>query len=139
VPKVKKIKILSSVFAAIAAAAFVSTPAHADDFKYPMHTDGDCGHSYFAPYGDRVLVIDTCKDGRSVVARWETNYGRFGECKNTAGTAGSGQVTCNYDMRETGYFRYKVCLRNYSNDIGWEDCSTWSSEPNIYGWIPINA
>lgn len=68
----------------------------------------------FQPYGDKIWVYDRAQDGASAVARWYTNYGRWGTCRNAHGY-GTWAV-CNKDFKEgqTIYFR----AAQYDGDTG---------------------
>ncbi|WP_367323486.1 hypothetical protein [Streptomyces sp. HUAS ZL42] len=130
-------KQISTVFAAAGAGVvLMAVPAHATWYPtgWPQHayTSDYKGEGAFQAEGDWVMAADLGEDGRSAVTRWETDYGRSGECKATGG-AFTGKTECNYDFAESGGFRMKVCLRNYSNDIGWENCSTWTP------WLSIST
>jgi hypothetical protein len=59
----------------------------------------------FQPSGDKIWVYDRGSDGASAVARWYTDYGRWGTCRNAHGY-GTWAV-CNKDFAEhhTIYFR----------------------------------
>jgi hypothetical protein len=39
----------------------------------------------FVPFGDKLYVLDTLADGLSAAARWTSNFGRFGTCRNALG------------------------------------------------------
>ncbi|GAA3045519.1 hypothetical protein [Kitasatospora sp. NPDC127116] len=68
----------------------------------------------FDKAGDKVLVLDTAKDGFSAVGRWSTDYGRTGACRNALGVGKWAE--CNYDMRETGHIQLNNAL--YDGDTG---------------------
>ncbi|MFB7123437.1 hypothetical protein [Kitasatospora sp. NPDC056273] len=68
----------------------------------------------FDKAGDKVLVLDTAKDGFSAVGRWSTDYGRTGACRNALGVGHWAE--CNYDMRETGHIQLNNAL--YDGDTG---------------------
>jgi hypothetical protein len=54
------------------------------------------------PYGDKIFVKDLSgEDHASAVARWFTDYGRWGTCRNSLG-AGHWAV-CNKDFKEGSY------------------------------------
>lgn len=123
-------KITITLAAAGASIALLAAPAYAGTWYpsgYPQHlyTDDNAGEGAFQAEGDWIMANDIAADSKSVVTRWETNYGRDGECKATGG-AFTGREQCNYNFDEDYKVRIKVCLRDYSNDIGWENCSTWS-------------
>jgi hypothetical protein len=113
----------------------MASPAGAVDYpdSWPgeLCTQNHEGCGAFAAAGDYVGAFDFLSDGRSTVTRWETDYGRSGVCIDSNGT-GNGWTDCNYDFSETASLRFKVCLRNYSNDIGWINCSDWSE------WLSIS-
>jgi hypothetical protein len=122
-------KITISLGAAGAGVLLMAVPAHAVYYPtgWPQHayTSDNAGEGAFQADGDWIMANDIREDHRSTVTRWETNYGREGECKATGG-AFTGREECNYNFDEDYKVRIKVCLRNYSNDIGWENCSTWT-------------
>lgn len=60
----------------------------------------------FQPYGDKIWVLDTKADGYSAVARWYTDYGRWGTCRNSLGSDQWG--VCNKDMAEDGIIYYRA-------------------------------
>ncbi|MFD8419824.1 hypothetical protein [Streptomyces sp. NPDC059466] len=127
-------KKISIALGAAVGIILIASPAYAVSYpsSWPgvLYTDDYAGLGGFQSDGDYVGVNDLDADGKSTVTRWETDYGRSGECKDTNG-ADNGWTSCNYDMDENHSMRYNVCLRNYSNDIGWENCSGWSP------WISI--
>jgi hypothetical protein len=90
------------------------TAAAAGEFVYCRSTydgAGDlAGTGCFESYGDKIYAKDQKADGLRTVVKWETDYGRSGEC-HAAGGAGSDNY-CNYDMREDRAVRFKVLLRN---------------------------
>ncbi|MEE4589164.1 MULTISPECIES: hypothetical protein [Streptomyces] len=129
-----ELKKISTIFAAATGILAMTSPAYAVDYPhYPsrLSTSDDAGMGSFLANGDYIGVQDLDYDGRSTVTRWETDYGRSGECKATNGPTND-WIDCNYNFAETGYLRFKVCLRNYSNDIGWINCSDWSR------WLSIS-
>ncbi|MER6999836.1 hypothetical protein [Streptomyces sp. NPDC000410] len=82
----------------------------------------------FDPNGDKFGAADHEADGLRTVVKWETNYGRSGEC-HAAGGAGTTK-TCNYDMREDKKVRFKLILRDGAN--GPDKVSTsWSPWESI--------
>ncbi|MGW2380801.1 hypothetical protein [Streptomyces sp. NPDC001658] len=115
-----------------AAAAVVLAAGPANAISIWMSTSDNAGSGYFQNYDDTIGVSDTEADGMSTVTRWETDYGRSGTCVDSNG-ADNGYKVCDYDFDEDGYGRIKVCLRDYSNDIGWINCSTWSD------WHPVRG
>ncbi|MGW7438484.1 hypothetical protein [Streptomyces sp. NPDC054849] len=86
------------------------------------------GEGCFKSYGDKIWVKDGKSDGLRVVVKWETNYGRTGECHQTGGTGSSG--VCNYDMREDGKIRFSVMRRDGANGDNLNQ-SLWTSWLNI--------
>ncbi|MGX1267140.1 hypothetical protein RKD18_000334 [Streptomyces phaeoluteigriseus] len=129
-------KISFTLAAAGAGVTLMAVPAHATWYPgaWPQHayTNDYNGEGAFQADGDWIMANDLGEDHKSTVTRWETDYGREGECKATGG-AFSGREECNYDFAEEHKVRIKVCLRNYSNDIGWENCSTWTP------WLSIST
>ncbi|MFB7224106.1 hypothetical protein [Streptomyces sp. NPDC056227] len=118
----------------------MASPAYAVDYpdSWPgaFYTSDYAGWGAFESNGDYVGAEDLHADGKTTVTRWETNYGRSGECKDSNG-ADNGVTDCNYDMDEQKAVRIKVCLRNYSNDIGWENCSSWGPWIHISDGSPL--
>ena len=73
----------------------------------------DLASACFLPYGDKIYVYDiTSTDHASAVARWFTDYGRWGTCRNSRG-AGY-WVVCNKDFKE-GY-TIKFEAQSYDGD-----------------------
>ncbi|MFG2116748.1 hypothetical protein ACGFRB_29615 [Streptomyces sp. NPDC048718] len=68
------------------------------------------GIACFQAYGDKFIMGDYKADGLRVIADWETDYGRLGECHHTGGAGSTG--VCNYDMREDGKVRFRLVLRD---------------------------
>ncbi|MQA11734.1 MAG: hypothetical protein GEU98_24930 [Pseudonocardiaceae bacterium] len=60
--------------------------------------DDSRGVGCFQPYGDKIGVEDTKKDGIGVQVYWETDYGRDGICRDK--NSGGGMGYCNYNMKE---------------------------------------
>ncbi|MFD8035573.1 hypothetical protein ACFV3F_44030 [Streptomyces sp. NPDC059717] len=114
-------KLLLSVVAAAGLLVATSPEAFAYSFEWneavddgtgpgDYDTDVTCINSVgadvcFMPWGDKIWVYDTQADGASAVARWYTDYGRWGTCRNAHG-AGE-WAFCNKDFAEghTIYFR----------------------------------
>ncbi|MGW0554428.1 hypothetical protein ACWDZ6_09555 [Streptomyces sp. NPDC002926] len=132
-------KRIIGTLAAAACTVLMATPAQAEpnwpSWPGEVKTSDGMGYGYFAYDGDYIGANDFKFDGASTVTRWETDYGRSGECKDTNG-AQNGVTACNYDMAESGYVRVKVCHRDYSNDIGWINCSSWSQWLSIRDGVP---
>ncbi|GAB2562890.1 hypothetical protein [Kribbella endophytica] len=84
----------------------------------------------FQSNGDYIGTLDWAFDNKSAVTRWQTNYGRAGECVDKNG-AQNGVTACNYDLAENGYVRIQVCHRNLSGGGGLATCSSWSQ------WLSI--
>ncbi|WP_143013145.1 hypothetical protein [Actinopolyspora mzabensis] len=83
------------------------------------------GTGCFRNHGDHVTAYDGYADGKHIRTDWHTDYGRDGACTD-GGDAGGDD--CNYDMRENGYLKFQVELRNGSklvHETGW------------YGYHPI--
>ncbi|MFJ7995644.1 hypothetical protein ACIQ7D_00445 [Streptomyces sp. NPDC096310] len=74
------------------------------------YTGDESGESCFVSYGDKFKVSDFRADGMRVVADWETDYGRTGECHQSGGNGAVGY--CNYDMREDSKVRFRVLRRD---------------------------
>ena len=68
----------------------------------------------FQPDGDKIWVKDTSSDGFSAVARWYTDYGRWGTCRNAL-SAGSWGV-CNKDFKENQAIYWRAS--RYDGDTG---------------------
>ena len=70
--------------------------------------------------GDKIWVYDNSPDGASAVARWYTDYGRWGTCRNAHG-AGTYAV-CNKDFKEghTFYWRTSLCDAEIQDYVGVE-------------------
>ncbi|GAB2926292.1 hypothetical protein [Streptomyces mayteni] len=79
------------------------------------------GKGCFVPVGDDIRVTDTYADGRRTLVDWETDYGREGECHNTMGADWT--VICDYNMRETGRVRFRVCSQDGAVD---RECTYWT-------------
>ncbi|MEU8540239.1 hypothetical protein AB0C52_09645 [Streptomyces sp. NPDC048717] len=86
------------------------------------------GYACFISYGDKFEVGDSKADGLRVIADWETDYGRSGECHHTGGSGTYG--ICNYDMREDSRVRFRVVLRDGATGPN-ASATAWT------GWIPI--
>ncbi|MGW0365807.1 hypothetical protein [Streptomyces sp. NPDC002990] len=86
------------------------------------------GEGCFKAYGDKIWVEDTKSDGFRVVVRWQTNYGRSGECHQTGGAGSAG--VCNYDMREDGQIRFEVMRRDGASGPNYNP-SAWTPWINI--------
>ncbi|MEV1011919.1 hypothetical protein [Streptomyces sp. NPDC049881] len=96
------------------------------------HLQRGWGSACFESWGDLFKVRDGKADGYRVVAIWETDYGRSGECHNATGANPSNWVTCNYDMKETGSVRFRVCLRDGATGLN-QSCEFWTQ------WWDIGA
>ncbi|MGP4021601.1 hypothetical protein [Saccharopolyspora sp. 5N708] len=115
---------------AMAASAMVFTSAvtapaaHAgppDDWSsLTAHPEGTSsgwqgGYGQFNADGDWFRVQDLDFDGYGVVLRFETDYGRLGDCINTQG---SGKMQyCNFNLRETGQVHFWVCMRDAGSPV----------------------
>ncbi|MGJ7909028.1 hypothetical protein ACOQFL_21410 [Actinopolyspora sp. H202] len=69
------------------------------------------GRGCFKNHGDHVTAYDAYADGKHIRTDWYTDYGREGACTD-GGDAGGDD--CNYNMRENGYLKFQVELRNGS-------------------------
>ncbi|GAA0549355.1 MULTISPECIES: hypothetical protein [Streptomyces] len=79
-----------------------------------------------------VLADDLKADGQSAVTRWraEDGYGTVfdhDDCVDSTG-ADNRRRACPLPK---GYIFIKICTRNFSNDIGYMNCSDWEG----YGWV----
>ena len=83
-------------------------------------------NSCFTPNGDVFWVKDTEKDGRSSVARWQTNDGRTGYCRNAKGY--NTWVSCNYNFQEM--------YRGRSNVVSW---SNWTYDAQTRDWNFVSS
>jgi len=112
--------------------AVAATPAYAVDWpNWPGEVENSAGsQGHFQSNGDYIGTKDWAFDNKSAVTLWETDYGRTGECVDSTG-AQDGVKACNYDMKESGHIRIKVCHRNYSTGSGYTTCSSWSQ------WLSI--
>jgi len=114
--------------------ALAASPAYADGL-IPWAENSAGSRGYFQYDGDKVGTLDWAFDGQSAVTRWETDYGRSGECVDSDG-AQNGVMSCNHDMAESGFIRLKVCHKNYSAGTGFTTCSAWSEWISIRDGIP---
>jgi hypothetical protein len=65
------------------------------------------------PYGDKIFVQDlSSADHASAVARWSTDYGRWGTCRNSLGVGH--WAVCNKDFKEDSYLN--VVATQYDGD-----------------------
>lgn len=55
----------------------------------------------FDPFGDRIYVRDTLGDGFSAAARWTSDFGRFGTCRNALGANHWGVCNKNFPENRT--------------------------------------
>ncbi len=69
----------------------------------------------FQPYGDKIWVQDTKADGYSAVARWYTDYGRWGTCRNANGS-GTWAV-CNKDFVENSHLYFRASRYDGDTDV----------------------
>lgn len=78
-----------------------------------------------------VLAHDVKADGRSAVTRWRAEN-RNGvvfdkdDCVDSNG-ANNSMRACSLPR---GFIEIKVCARDFSNDIGYYNCTAWEG----YGW-----
>ncbi|WP_460650047.1 hypothetical protein [Kribbella endophytica] len=130
-------KTVGVLVGAVGLAAFAAAPAHAVEWpSWPGMVENSAGSKgYFDSDGDHVGTLDWAFDNKSAVTRWETDYGRSGECVDKNG-AQNGVTGCNYDLAETGYVRIKVCHQNLSAGGGLTSCSGWSQWLSIRDGIP---
>jgi hypothetical protein len=69
----------------------------------------------FQPYGDKIWVKDlTGVDQASAVARWYTDYGRWGTCRNALGAGHWG--VCNKNFAENHWIYWRAS--QYDGDTG---------------------
>ncbi|HLR93848.1 MAG TPA: hypothetical protein VK053_04950 [Jiangellaceae bacterium] len=115
--------------------ASASTSAEAEAAGGPTHKcyynpeyhDEVKGWACFQPYGDHMFVADTIWEGYGIQAKWETNYGRTGVCRDVNGT-NDGVKDCNYNMREGEKLRFHMQLTDDGKVV---DTGGWTS------WITI--
>ncbi|MGP3974049.1 hypothetical protein ACTWQF_08380 [Streptomyces sp. 8N114] len=119
--------VVGTALGAVAALALTAGPANAVA-AWGSTTNGE-GSGFFENwpnrqnYPDLAGAKDTKKDGLSVVIRWESDRGTKGECADRNG-ANNGTKTCTVTgLNQSGYVTFKVCAKNYSNDIGYINCS----------------
>jgi hypothetical protein len=65
-------------------------------------------------YGDKIYVKDIKADGASAVARWFTDYGRWGTCRNALGAGKWG--VCDKDFKENHILTFRAA--QYDGDTG---------------------
>ncbi|MBT2422577.1 hypothetical protein J7F01_36760 [Streptomyces sp. ISL-22] len=117
----------------VAALALTAGPANAVA-AWGSTTQGE-GDGFFENwpnrenYPDQAGAIDRKKDGMSVAIRWTSSSGTTGECVDKNG-ANNGTTLCTVTgLNQRGTVTFKVCARDYSNDIGWINCSRPDSHP----------
>jgi hypothetical protein len=103
---------------AILAAATPASAAYSYEWDNGVAVSGLGTHAPFCtstsytevcvePYGDKIFVKDlSSADSASAVARWYTNYGRWGTCRNSLG-AGHWAV-CNKDFEESSLLTFRA-------------------------------
>ncbi|MFI1222704.1 MULTISPECIES: hypothetical protein [unclassified Streptomyces] len=121
--------ITASVTAAASVAAIlaVGTPAQAATTKFcgpPAAFALGCFYST----GDDFTVQDMRADGLRAVLKWETDYGRKGECHDSNG-ANNPPTKCDYNFAEGHTVLFKTVLRDGANGADQGD-----SNPMI-AWI----
>jgi hypothetical protein len=81
----------------------------------------------YEPYGDKIFVLDlSSADHNSAVARWLTDYGRWGTCRNARG---AGQwVVCNKDFKEGAMLGFRAA--QYDGDTG-----AWWGPESFVRWV----
>lgn len=129
-----KFRIAVAAFAGLVGAGVVVTPASAAEvFACRTLKIGDDSLAYgcFSSDGDWIHAGDLSTDGLRAVVEWETDYGRADECHDANG-AHIDAVSCNYDMREEGYLRFRVVVRNGANGAN-QHATTWGR------WWPIDG
>jgi hypothetical protein len=122
----KRITAIASTITLAGAGILASVaPAQAYSFEWdnaapevPANTSY-CGETTGSEFcwdsnGDRIYVKDTKADGYSAVARWYTDYGRWGTCRNSLGAGQWG--VCNKDFAE-GYV-INMRASRYDGDTG---------------------
>jgi hypothetical protein len=96
-----------------AAAAYSFEWDNAVSSGEPTDDDQTCQDNYYAmvcfePAGDKIYVEDLVGDGYSAVARWYTDYGRWGTCRNALGKGH--WAVCNKDFAENHVFYFRASL-----------------------------
>jgi hypothetical protein len=81
-----------------------------DDVCYGMDGSTVC----FRANGDQIWVFDSKSDGFSAVARWYTDYGRWGTCRNAHGY--NTWAVCNKDFKEGYEFSFRPALYDAESD-----------------------
>jgi hypothetical protein len=70
------------------------------------------------PYGDKIFVKDfSSADHASAVARWFTDYGRWGTCRNSLGVGH--WAVCNKDFKEGSYLTTRATQYDGDTDSWW--------------------
>ncbi|GAA5198268.1 hypothetical protein GCM10023322_71250 [Rugosimonospora acidiphila] len=78
----------------------------------------DYSEACFRPDGDVIYVLDlSSADHNSAVARWVTDYGRWGTCRNANG-AGT-WVTCNKNFKEGAQLGMVATQYDGTTDSWW--------------------
>ncbi|MFH8880733.1 hypothetical protein [Streptomyces californicus] len=107
--------ITASVTAATALVAVLATgtPAQAKTTKFcgpPAAFTLGCFYSE----GDYFTVQDMRADGKRGVLKWQTDYGRKGECHDANG-ANNPPTKCDYDFKEGHTVLFQTAVRNGAN------------------------
>ncbi|MEV4619427.1 hypothetical protein AB0J74_12055 [Asanoa sp. NPDC049573] len=124
---------VAGVAVAVALGAAPASAAYSYEWDEGPLSEGPTGTFYcvqtdysgvcFEPYGDKIFVLDlSSADHASAVARWVTDYGRWGTCRNAHG-AGTWAV-CDKDFKEGATLKFRAA--QYDGDTG-----TWWGEESL--------